>query len=71
MQVHDGVCYLLTSLGISILTTSEKILVNGHDFKALKPRTKETAGNQIFCAHLLSQFRKNLAGCEVRGLKMA
>ncbi|SNR45697.1 hypothetical protein [Puniceibacterium sediminis] len=71
MIEYDGAVLFVDILGISALTTSEKPLVSAHDFKALAPKCRKVDGNQLFCARLLSQFRKNLHECNIEGLKIA
>lgn len=71
MREYDGAVLFVDILGISALTTSSDPIVTEDDFKALIPRSKKTGGNQLFCARLLSVFRKNLLQCQTRGLKIA
>ena len=69
MKEYDGAVLFVDILGISALTTSKKPLVTAHDFDALK--FQNAGGNQLFCASLLSKFRKNLHACNAKGLKVA
>lgn len=71
MREYDGAVLFVDILGISALTTSSTPIVLEQDFKALNPRSKKTGGNQLFCARLLSIFRKNLLQCRTKGLKIA
>lgn len=71
MREYDGAVLFVDILGISALTTSSAPIVIEQDFKALAPRSKKTGGNQLFCARLLSVFRKNLFQCQKKGLKIA
>ncbi len=71
MQIYDGAVLFVDILGISALTTSKKPLVNRHDFDALNGKTGHVESNQLFCANMLSQFRKNLNGCKMPDLRIA
>lgn len=71
MREYDGAVLFVDILGISALTTSSAPIVIEQDFKALAPRAKKTGGNQLFCARLLSVFRKNLLQCQTKGLNIA
>ena len=71
MKEYDGAVLFVDILGISSLTTSPAQLINEQDFKALNPQIKKTGGNQLFCARLLSVFRKNLLECQTKNLKIA
>ncbi|WP_299507196.1 hypothetical protein [uncultured Roseobacter sp.] len=71
MKEYDGAVLFVDILGISALTTSSVSIVEECDFKALSSRSKKFGGNQLFCARLLSKFRKNLSQCETKGLKIA
>jgi len=71
MKEYIGAVLFVDILGISALTTSDKPLVTDLDFKALSKKSKETSGNQFFCARLLSRFRSNLHECKVDDLKIA
>lgn len=71
MNEYEGAVLFVDILGISALTTSEKPLVDAQDFKALDPKSQKVGGNQLFCARLLSKFRKNLHDCDAKGLKIA
>jgi len=71
MREYDGAVLFVDILGISALTTSSAPIVTEQDFKALIPRSKKAGGNQLFCARLLSVFRKNLFQCQTKGLNIA
>lgn len=71
MKEYDGAVLFVDILGISALTTTENPLVSAQDFKALNSKSKQVGGNQLFCASLLSKFRKNLHECKTEGLSIA
>lgn len=71
MKEYDGAVLFVDILGISALTTSSAPIVIDQDFKSLTPSSKKTGSNQLFCACLLSVFRKNLYQCKTKGLKIA
>ena len=59
MREYDGAVLFVDILGISALTMSSAPIVIEQDFKALNLRKGKAGGNQLFCARLLSVFRKN------------
>lgn len=71
MREYNGAVLFVDILGISALTMSSAPIVIEQDFKTLTPRSKKTGGNQLFCASLLSVFRKNLLQCQTKDLKIA
>lgn len=60
MREYTGAVLFVDILGISALTTSEKPLIEPRDFLALGAKTGSDGSNQLFCANLLSKFRKTL-----------
>ncbi|KAE9627987.1 hypothetical protein [Parasedimentitalea maritima] len=71
MREFDGAVLFVDILGISALTTTASPLVSQVDFDALNAKTGASGGNQLYCANLLSKFRRNLTNCESRNLKIA
>lgn len=71
MREYEGTVLFVDILGIGALTTSAKEIVIPKDFEALRAKSSKNRGNQLFCANLLSKFRKNLANCKIEGLKIA
>ena len=60
MREYEGAVLFLDILGIGELTSGESITITSTDYRAIRAHKKNKVSNQIYCALLLSMFRRNL-----------
>jgi hypothetical protein len=66
LRTYEGAVLFVDILGIGALTTTTSRLVEEADFSAVEATVAE-GDNQVYCAVLLSKFRKNLMVCQSAG----
>lgn len=71
LQIYKGAVLFIDILGVGALTKSKKDDVTVEDFAAFGSTRTEDLRNQVFCAVLLSRFRRNLRSCRMRNVRIA
>jgi hypothetical protein len=71
MNIYEGAVLFVDILGVGALTKSKTDTVTVDDFAAFGSRRTEDLRNQVFCAVLLSRFRRNLRACKTQDVRVA
>lgn len=71
MNIYEGAVLFVDILGVGALTKAKDDTVTAEDFAAFGARRKENLRNQVFCAVLLTQFRRNLRKYKSSELRIA
>ena len=71
LRVYEGAVLFVDLLGISALTKAKTDIVTEQDFAAFGNEKQNNLRNQVFCAVLLTQFRKNLRSRAARELRVS